>query len=135
MGEYEELLKEAYQKVKPVAEARERFEIPKATGIIEGNKTIVTNFLQISDIFRRNPTHLSKFLLKELAVSGYQDNERLIINGKIPGARINEKIELYAKEFVVCRECKKPDTELITENRLVFMHCLACGAKHPVRSK
>ncbi|MEK6812055.1 MAG: translation initiation factor IF-2 subunit beta, partial [Nanoarchaeota archaeon] len=38
-------------------------------------------------------------------------------------------------EFVLCKECKKPDTELLREDRVTFIHCLACGAKHPVRSK
>ena len=39
------------------------------------------------------------------------------------------------KEFVICKECGKPDTELKKENRLNFINCLACGAKHPVREK
>jgi translation initiation factor 2 subunit 2 len=49
--------------------------------------------------------------------------------------KINEKIEAYAKEFVICSECKKPDTELTKENRLMFIKCLACGAKKTVRTK
>jgi len=135
METYESLLNQAYEKVKQIDTSSERFEIPKIKGHYEGKKTILTSFFQITDYLRREPDHLQKFLLKELATSGQTDGDRLIINSKIPSSKINEKIEAYAKEFVICKECQKPDTELQKEDRLTFLHCLACGAKHPVRSK
>jgi translation initiation factor 2 subunit 2 len=135
MENYEKLLDEAYGKIKKPESSGERFEIPKAGGHFEGKKTIITNFLQIASQLRRKPEHLQKFLLKELAASGQIEGERLVLNIKVPSSRINQKIEAYAQEFVICRECKKPDTELLKEDRITFLHCLACGAKHSVRSK
>ena len=137
MVSYEQLLEEAYKQVKQVVGAHgdERFEIPKIEGHIEGKKTILTNFSQIVSYLRRNPEHFLKFLLKELATSGQKEGDRLVLNNKIPSSKINQKIEEYAKEFVICRECRKPDTELIKDGRLTFIHCLACGAKHSVRAK
>ncbi len=134
--EYEKLLDEAYKKVKQISsEDGERFKMPKIEGYFEGKKTILTNFSQIAGYIRRNPEQFQKFLLKELATSGQKDGDRLVLNNKIQSAKINQKMEEYISEFVLCRECKKPDTELIKEDRLMFIHCLACGAKHPVRSK
>ena len=135
MTNYEELLNEAYSKVKQVEGNGERFEIPKVEGKFEGKKTIITNFFQIASYIRRDPEHFQKFLLKELATSGHKEGERLVLNNKIPSAKINAKIEQYVKEFVLCKECGKPDTELIKEDRLNFIHCLACGAKHSIRGK
>jgi translation initiation factor 2 subunit 2 len=137
METYEKLLEEAYGKIKKVEGSSERFEVPKVEGHSEGKKTIITNFSQIASIFRRNPEHLQKFLLKELAASGQREGDRFVLNIKVSSAKINQKIEEYAQEFVICKECKKPDTELIREphNRVTFIHCLACGAKHSVRSK
>jgi len=140
MEEYEKLLEEAYKKVKQVSKGSKnsgRFEIPKIEGHFEGKKTILTNFSQIINYLRRDEGHLQKFLLKELATSGQKDGDRLVLNNKIPSTKINPKIEEYVKEFILCKECKKPDTELIKEHhsRLTFIHCLACGAKHSVRSK
>ena len=135
METYEKLLEEAYSKIKKVENNLDRFEIPKVEGHFEGKKTIITNFSQIASIFRRSPEHLQKFMLKELAASGQREGDRLILNIKVPSAKINQKIEEYAQEFVICRECKKPDTELVREDRITFMHCLACGARHSVRSK
>jgi len=135
MPSYEKLLDEAYSKVKIVEERKERFEIPNVEGHIEGKKTILTNFLNITSYIRREPEHFQKFILKELATSGQREGDRLVLNNKIPSSKINAKIEQYIKEFVICKECGKPDTELRKENRLTFLHCLACGAKHPVREK
>jgi translation initiation factor 2 subunit 2 len=135
MTDYEKLLNRAYSEVKEVKSSGERFEIPKVKGHFEGKKTILTNFFQIADHIRRNPDHFLKYMLKELAASGTRDGDRLILNIKVPSSKINQKIEDYVKEFVLCKECKKPDTELIKQDRLTFVHCLACGAKHPVRTK
>jgi translation initiation factor 2 subunit 2 len=135
METYEDLLNEAYTKIKPISHSGERFEIPKIEGHLEGTKTILTNIPQIVSYIRRNPEHLVKFLLKELATAGTMKNNILILQRKINSQRINEKIEDYIKEFVLCKECTKPDTELTKDKGFTFIHCLACGAKHPVRTK
>jgi|SRR3972149_2969208 len=135
METYEKLLEEAYGKIKKTEGNGERFEIPKVEGHFEGKKTIITNFSQLASVFRRNPEHLQKFLLKELAAAGQKEGDRLVLNIKVPSAKINQKIGEYAREFVICRECGKPDTELIREGRITFMKCFACGARHSVRSK
>lgn len=135
MENYEKLLDEAYNKVKVVERKSDRFEVPVIEGHIEGKKTILTNFIVIASYIRRDPEHFQKFILKELATSGQREGERLVLNNKIPSSKINAKIDQYVKEFVICKECGKPDTELKKENRLSFIYCLACGAKHPVRDK
>lgn len=134
---YEKLLEQAYKKVKVIhsADASERFEIPRVKGQVQGKNTIITNIKEIADYIRRPVEHISKYLMKELAVSGKIENERLILNTKLNSSRVNEKIEQYVKEFVLCGECKKPDTEVISEKGIKFKHCLACGAKYPIKSK
>jgi len=126
---YEELLEEAFKNIKPIESKIERFEVPSVEGHIEGNKTIITNFKQICNYIRRDPNHVLKFLLKGLATSGVMRGDRLILMRKVPSRTINEKIKSYVDEFVICKECKKPDTELIKQDNFVFIHCLACGAK------
>ena len=133
METYEQMLNDAYKKMKAPEGNGERFEIPKAQGLFEGKKTIITNFSHMASYIRRNPEHFEKFLLKQLASSGQIEGDRLVLNQKVPSAKINQKIEEYVKEFVLCKECGKPDTELIKDDRLTFIHCLAIRrAKHPV---
>ena len=113
----------------------ERFEMPKVKGHMEGNKTIISNFIQIAGIFRRPVEHMLKFILKELAAPGEMKGSLLVLGSKIPAARINEKIQKYAEEYVICKACGKPDTKLIKEDAYLFKRCQACGAKQPVQSK
>jgi translation initiation factor 2 subunit 2 len=135
MEDYEKLLDETYEKIKPISHSGERFEIPKIEGHIEGTKTVLTNIPQIVSYLRRDQDHFVKYLLKELATSGTIKNNILVLQRKINSQRINEKIEDYTKEFAICSQCGKPDTELIKDKGFLFIHCLACGAKHSVRSK
>jgi translation initiation factor 2 subunit 2 len=135
MEDYEKLLTQAYKDIKPIKDTGERFEIPKIQGHVEGTKTILTNLSQIASILRREQEHILKFLLKELATSGKIQGNQAILQTKIPSAKINSKVEQYTNEFVLCKECKKPDTEITKQDRFSFLHCLACGAKHSVRAK
>ncbi len=135
METYESLLDKAYQKVKIIKSSSERFEIPKVQGLVSGKNTIITNISQISDYLRRPLDHLTKFLQKELATSGKIENGRLILNTKLGSDKVNDKIILYSKEFVICGECKKPDTEINEEKGIKFKKCLACGAKSPIKRK
>nr|MBA4405497.1 translation initiation factor IF-2 subunit beta [Nanoarchaeum sp.] len=135
MSSYEDLVDRAIKTLPKRSESKERFEIPKVKGHIEGNKTIITNFQQIVSSFRRDADHLLKYLLRELATPGIIDNQRLILGRKISSSQINNKIERYANEFVICADCKKPDTQLVKEEKILTLKCSACGAKHPVRSK
>jgi len=135
MESYNNLLDQAYKNLKPIEHSGERFEIPKIEGHIEGTKTILTNYQQVVSYLRRNQDHLLKYLLKELATSGSIKNNRVIFQRKISSSKINEKIEDYAKEFVLCSQCGKPDTELKKEKTHASLNCLACGAKHSVRAK
>lgn len=133
MESYDNLLEKAYKKVKVIEISGDRFEIPKLEGMITGKQTIISNFTAIVSYLRRPAEHLAKFLQKELATSGKIDNDRLIFNTKLNSEKVNEKIRAYSKEFIICPECKKPDTEIIAERGTKYKHCLACGAKSPVK--
>jgi len=135
MDNYENLLEEAYKKVKVIEKGSERFEIPKVEGQVAGKNTIITNIAQIASYLRRPLEHLAKFLQKELAVPGKIENERLILITKLSSQKVNDKIAIYAKEFVICPECQKPDTEIVVDKGIKVKHCLACGAKSPIKHK
>ncbi|MEK6908942.1 MAG: translation initiation factor IF-2 subunit beta [Nanoarchaeota archaeon] len=133
MESYEQMLESAYKKIKVVQTSGDRFEIPKVQGKVQGKNTFITNINEIASYIRRPVEHLAKFLQKELAVSGLLEKDRLMLKTMLNSTKVNEKVEVYVKEFVTCTECKKPDTEVITEKGIKFKHCLACGAKSPIR--
>lgn len=128
---YEELLERGMKSIKK-PEAGERFEVPKARTSISGARTIIENFQDIAASLRREPKHLLKFLLKELATKGETENQRLIVLGNFSSDHVNRKIEIYIKDYVTCPECGKPDTRLVKEKGFMFLVCEACGARHSV---
>ncbi|HLC31490.1 MAG TPA: translation initiation factor IF-2 subunit beta [Candidatus Nanoarchaeia archaeon] len=134
MKTYEQQLEEAYKKVKVVEKASERFEIPKVSGTVEGKNTVITNIKQIAEYLRRPMEQIAKFLQRQLAANGKIENDRLILNTKLTSQKVNDKLAVYTKEFVQCNECNKPDTELVSEKGIKYKHCLACGAKSPIRN-
>ncbi len=113
----------------------ERFNIPKVKGHIEGNKTVVNNFGEISKTLRRKPQHILRFVLKELATPGELRKDSIIFGAKISASKINEKINEYAETFVICKECGKPDSKLSKEGTTYILKCQACGAKASFYSK
>ncbi len=136
MEEYKSMLNEVRKNLPEVVFIKERFEIPKVVGHIQGNRTIISNFLQIASTLRRDVDHMLKYVLKELATPGeVKKSGSLIMGTKVPASRINEKIRQYANEFVLCSECGKPDTQLIKEDGVNYMKCTACGAKNVVKAK
>jgi translation initiation factor 2 subunit 2 len=135
MTSYEELLSRGIKKVPKGIQSKERFEIPLTKGYVEKTKTIITNFMDIVEKLRREPKQLLKYLQRELAAPGFIDKRKLILGRKISSHIINEKIKKYANDFVICKDCNKPDTKLIRENRILLLKCQACGAKHPVKAR
>ena len=131
MFEYEKLLERGIKKIPEKKESEGRFEIPKANVLISGARTIITNFLDIAKILRREEKHLLKFLLRELATSGNVEDKKLIVIGRFSENLVNKKIEIYVKNYVICPACGKPDTKIIEEGKI--LKCEACGARTPIK--
>ena len=133
--EYGKLLKAARKQLPEAILKKSRFEVPKVKGHIQGNRTVISNFNQIADFLRKDVNHLVKYVLKELAAPGNLTKTALIIGTKVGASRVNEKINQYVKEYVLCPECGKPDTKIEKEENFLFLKCMACGAKHSIKAK
>jgi len=129
---YEELAKRARSQIPEKVLQKERFEIPKISSQIMGNRTFIKDFLQIASTIRRDPEHFLHYMARALGSSGNIENGTAIFIGKFGMLQIDEKFKRYVDEYVLCHECKKPDTKLFKENRLWFLKCEACGAKKSV---
>jgi len=132
--DYESLLNKAYEKLPKIEEHIDRFKIPFVETMIQGNQTIIKNFSQITETLRRDPSHLLKYLAKELATPASSDGTRAIFQSKVPQRIIQQKLENYVVDYVLCKECKRPDTKLVKQDRIIFIKCEACGAKSSVKA-
>ncbi|MCK4589233.1 MAG: translation initiation factor IF-2 subunit beta [Nanoarchaeota archaeon] len=134
MKDYKQLLKKAQSELPETVGSSERFQIEKIKGHIEGNKTILGNFKKIAKNLNRDPEHMLKYILRELATPGKYVGDRLILGTKVPASLINKKIKQYASEFVLCHECGKPDTKIISKKDAQYLKCQACGAEHIIKN-
>jgi len=131
--DYEEMLQRAVEKIPKQVGTGERFEMPVLETLVQGNQTIIKNFSDACGKIRREPRHVLKYLTKELAVPGSSDGVRATLNGRPPSRVIQSKFENYVREFVLCKECSRPDTKLLKEKRITIMRCEACGARGAVK--
>ncbi len=106
-----------------------RFETPEAETDKRGNRTVITNFGEITDALNRDPKHLAKYLFGELGTAGHRDGKELILKGSFRRGSINEKIQQYCDDYVICDECNKPDTTIRNEKGVRMLKCEACGAR------
>ncbi len=128
--DYEAMLARGKEQLPETVRNTERFEVLKVKGLLQGNKTVLSNLMQIADQCQRPVEHILKFLNKELAARGEMKGTYTVFNTKLPSARINEKVEQYVEQLVMCKECGRPDTKLIKNGPAWMIQCQACGAKY-----
>ena len=133
--DYEKLLERGKSQIPETESITERFNIPKARGHIQGTKTIISNFNDIAKTLEREPEHLLKFVLRELATPGGFKGTRLVFGRKVSASAVNNAVAKYAEAFVICKECQKPDTKVVKRSGIQYLKCLACGAQNSIRSK
>jgi len=133
--DYKSLLERARKKLPEKAKEHSRFEVPTCQIFYEGNTTVIRNFADIADAINRDQQHLMASLLKELGTAGSIDGRRALLKGKVISRQIESKFKDYVETFVLCSECRKPDTHLEKDGRILVLKCDACGAHRPVTVK
>jgi len=111
------------------------YKIPPPQCLREGNKkTIFANIAEICKRMKRTDEHVTSYLFAELGTSGSVDgSRRLVIKGRFQQKQIENVLRRYIMEYVTCKTCRSPDTELNKgENRLYFITCNSCGSRRSV---
>lgn len=132
-NDYESLLARAESKLPKKHKSHERFEMPEVDTLVEGNQTLIRNFNDVAQAFGRKPSHILKYLLKELAAPGNLDGNRAVIQRVLRRNVIAQKLNEYAKEYVYCHECSRPDTTVSELEGEKIIKCEACGGWWPLR--
>ncbi len=132
--DYQALLQRAREQLPPEVYERPRFTIPKVSAFIQGPRTVIRNFKEIIDSLRREPRHLIRFLSRELATAGETRGRQAIFNGRFNTRGLDELVQRYVKEYVLCPICNGPDTDMQREERLLVLVCSVCGGRTPLKS-
>ncbi len=132
MQSYEALLERARAKLPPVRTGGERFQVPEPDVMTDGKNTVIRNFQEITGILRRDPDHVIGFLAKEFGCPGVLDLPRGVLKSRLTKDQLSQRVREYTAKYVICTECKRPDTHLQKDGRLTLLVCEACGAQRPV---
>jgi len=112
-----------------------RYRMPVLLTKIEGKgngiKTVIPNMSDVAKALSRPPSYTTKFFGCELGATTILDEkaDRWIVNGAHDANRMRELLDGFIDKFVLCGECKNPETVLsITKNQDILRDCKACGA-------
>ncbi len=132
---YEEMLNEAYEKLDELSIKRgsDRFEVPEVDALIEGSRTVFRNFASFCEKIRRDPDFVAKFISKEFGAPTKIEGDRLIIQRRVRKEQLQNKMKLFVDYFVICHECGKPDTKIVSLEGVQYIVCEACGARRPLK--
>ena len=54
------------------------------------------------------------------------------MNGAHETKVLQDKLCIYIEKFVLCPQCKLPESAYKVKHEIIFHNCLACGAREPV---
>ena len=112
--------------------------MPAVFGKIEGSgngiKTAIPNISDVGLSLHRQPGEVNKFFGCELgAQTSYAEaTDRAIVNGAHTDATLQNLIHRYIELFVLCPNCRLPESEYKIKNDIIYHRCAACGAKEMV---
>ena len=132
MQSYDALLERARSQLPPVRTGGERFQVPEPDILSDGKNTLIRNLQEICGVLRREPEHVIGFLAREFGCPGVLDLPRGVLKSRLTKDQIGQRLRDYTAKYVMCSECKRPDTHLVKEGRLSLLVCEACGAQRPV---
>ena len=88
----------------------------------------------VAQSLARPPSYIIKFFGFEL---GAQTNtnpkdDRWIINGAHQADKLQESLDVFINKFVLCKDCKNPETEFVIKDGRILLDCKACGMRTTV---
>jgi translation initiation factor 5 len=94
---------------------------------------VIPNILDVAHDLARPPIYITKFFGFELGaqakIVGDGPTQRHIVNGAHDKEKLQDLLDVFINKFVLCGECKNPETELIIKGQHVIRECKACGKR------
>ena len=127
------LLDKLYSELESLTTPNKKISIEKPEVSSANKRTFVANFRNICNKLNRKEEDVRTFFETELktAVTINQDGA-LVITGNYKQNGIMTILTNYMKEYVICKQCSSCDTELIKENKILFLTCNKCLSNHAI---
>ncbi|CAM9709063.1 unnamed protein product [Phaeothamnion confervicola] len=115
-----------------------RYKMPRVIGKVEGRgngiKTVIANVVDLSISLKRDPGEITKFFGCELGAqtTWRPETERAIVNGAHTDAALQQLVHKYIELFVICPQCRLPESSYKIRHGIINHKCAACGCKDVV---
>lgn len=115
-----------------------RYKMPRVVGKVEGRgngiKTVLMNVTDVAASLNREAPEITKFFGCELGsqTTYAADTDRAIVNGAHRDQDLQNHLSRYIEYFVLCKNCRLPETHYKIKDGMISQKCLACGAKESV---
>lgn len=122
----------------PVDDPEYRYKMPNVFGKQEGrgngSKTVIPNISAVGLSLHRDPGEVNKFFGCEMGAqtTWNAETDRAVVNGHHTDQMLQQMIHKYIEAFVLCPNCRLPETEYKIKSGCVYHKCAACGAKEMV---
>jgi len=125
---YEEMLDRLQSAKSQTGEKKNVLPAIKVT--IKNRRSIISNFADYSKILNRPADHIRTFYRIESGMeNSINDSGQLIIQGYYQESKCETVMRKYVEEYVLCKQCKCIDTELVKSDGLTFLECHQCLAR------
>jgi translation initiation factor 5 len=112
--------------------------IAKVEGRGNGIKTALVNIVELAQSLNRESPEITKFFGCELGsqttytAGNTPSDHRAIVNGSHTPQTLQTHLSKYIENFVLCANCKLPETHYKIKSGIITQKCAACGHKSPV---
>jgi translation initiation factor 5 len=112
-----------------------RYKMERIQSKIEGKgngiKTVIPNLASVAQSLARPPNYVIKYFGFELGAQTNKDpkDDRWIINGAHDAAKLQDHLDGFINRFVLCKQCKNPETDLKFKDGRIILDCKACGQR------
>jgi translation initiation factor 5 len=106
----------------------------KVEGRGNGIKTVLVNVGDVAASLNREAPEITKFFGCELGsqTTYSADTDRAIVNGAHRDQDLQSHLSRYIENFVLCKNCRLPETHYKIKDGMISQKCLACGSKDSV---
>ena len=112
-----------------------RYKMERLQSKIEGKgngiKTVIVNLSNVADQLARPPSYVIKYFGFELGAQTNIDpkDDRWIVNGAHEAAKLQDYLDGFISKFVLCKDCKNPETVVNVKDGNIILDCKACGQR------
>ena len=120
----------------PVNDPSYRYKMPCIVSKVEGRgngiKTVIVNVSEIATALNRDACEITKFFGCEFGEQTTMSlaGDRYVVSGAHSLGDLKKMMSKYIENFVICKQCRLPETYYKFKNKIIYQKCMACGSKN-----